>query len=1196
MTPRLEAPPNVPRLNRSNSAPQLSPHLLAVAVLLSLGISPSLAADPTTFLWQIGQPDNTNREFALAPNRYREFRDDGFYVVGQSETKRDWPYVHPGPSDSWAGGKQHTFTVLFGLKSAPTQGQCRLQFDLLDTQNAAPPKLKVQLNGHGFERSLPKGGGDASVNGDPTKGQEHKFELAIPAEFLRGGDNDLQITTLTGSWLLYDWIGFEAPTGLELAPVRTRTLVDAVQPVQALFEKDGRSFQPVRVSIRHFGEATEATVRVEGAEPVRAQLNARAHEIDVPVPAVAKETSLSVKVETDGQTLAGRTVTVKPVRKMTVYILPHSHTDIGYTEIQTAIEKKQMENLRKGIQYARRTADYPAGAQFKWNVEVLWAADLYLRRMSEEQRAEFLDAVKKGWVGLNGMYLNELTGLCRPEELVRLFRFATQLGEQCGVTIDSAMISDVPGYTWGTVTAMAHAGIKYFSTAPNYFDRIGDILVQWENKPFYWTSPSGQEKVLVWIPFKGYAMSHIYPKLTPAFVGEYQAQLEKMGYPYDIAYMRWSGHGDNAEPDPAICEFVKEWNPRYAWPKFVIASTSEAFRAFEQRYGDKVPVVRGDWTPYWEDGAGSSALETAMNRASSDRLTQAEALWAMLNPVDYPAKTVEDAWRHVLLYSEHTWGAWCSVTDPESQATKDQWEIKRSYAREADKQSRQLLKTVLESASGAGTRLDGNATDPNRVTATPQLGSDTLPADSHPEKSATDKSRSSATSGAAMAGSQIDVLNTTSWLRTELAVLPKELSLAGDRVLDDQGRPVSSQRLSSGELAFVAREIPAFGARRFALSSGAAHSEASATARGATLDNGVLRVRVDEQTGAIVELNARGIEGNLADTASGHALNDYLFLAGDKLADIQRNGPVKIIVKERGPLVASLLIESSAPGCSKLAREVRVIAGFDHVELINTIDKQRAPASAKYPDGAFAQKGGKESVNFAFPFNVRDGVMRLDIPLGVMRPEIDQMPSACKNWFTVGRWADVSNDDYGVTWITLDAPLVQIGGITATMLGSQGNPDAWRKHVEPTRKLYSWAMNNHWHTNYRAYQDGPTVFRFALRPHRKFASDEATRFATGLSQPLIAGPATEKAIPSPRLNVEPAGVIVTGLKPSDDGKAWIVRLFGASGTTQQAKITWADPAPRSLALSDTSEKPGTRVAGAVTVPGYGLVTLRAERQ
>ena len=334
-------------------------------------------------------------------------------------------------------------------------------------------------------------------------------------------------------------------------------------------------------------------------------------------------------------------MTLPPTRQLTVYILPHSHTDIGYTAIQTDIEEKQINNLLQGLADARRTADYPEGARFVWNVEVLWAADLFLQRLPPKQRDEFLDAVKRGQVALNGMYLNELTGLCRPEELVRLFRYATQLGERTGVPVDSAMISDVPGYTWGTVTAMAQAGIRYFSVAPNYFDRIGDILVA-----------VGEQAVLVdrarrararcWSGFRSGATPcrTATARCRRSWSRTSATGLEKRGYPYDIAYVRWAGHGDNAVPDPAICEFVKEWNATHASPRFVISSTSEAFRAFEKRYGDQLPRVRGDWTPYWEDGAGSSAAETAMNRASSERLAQAETLWAMLAPQRYPAQEV----------------------------------------------------------------------------------------------------------------------------------------------------------------------------------------------------------------------------------------------------------------------------------------------------------------------------------------------------------------------------------------------------------------------------------------------------------------------------------------------------------------------------------------------------------------------------
>jgi alpha-mannosidase len=175
--------------------------------------------------------------------------------------------------------------------------------------------------------------------------------------------------------------------------------------------------------------------------------------------------------------------------------------------------------------------------------------------------------------------------------------------------------------------------------------------------------------------------------------------------------------------------------------------------------------------------------------------------------------------------------------------------------------------------------------------------------------------------------------------------------------------------------------------------------------------------------------------------------------------------------------------------------------------------------------------------------------------------------------------------------------LVQVGGITATLLNSQTNPDVWRKTVGPTRKLYSWAMNNHWGTNYRAYQEGPTRFRFVLRPYRKSDPAENTRFATGFSQPLLPLPARgSKPDMSPLLRISSDDVLITGLKPSDDGAAVIVRLFGASGKTESVKLNWGAWKPKAVFATDTSEKPGAKLDGRVMVPGYGLVSLRAEME
>jgi alpha-mannosidase len=221
--------------------------------------------------------------------------------------------------------------------------------------------------------------------------------------------------------------------------------------------------------------------------------------------------------------------------------------------------------------------------------------------------------------------------------------------------------------------------------------------------------------------------------------------------------------------------------------------------------------------------------------------------------------------------------------------------------------------------------------------------------------------------------------------------------------------------------------------------------------------------------------------------------------------------------------------------------------------------------------------------------------MLLDIPLGATQPEIDQLPGSCKNWLPVGRWIDVSNESFGVTWVTLDAPLVEIGGITATMLGSQKVPALWRQHIEPTQTFYSWVMNNHWGTNYLAYQSGPVTFRYALRAHGSEDIAAASRFATGLSQPLLVSPSHHELVSTSMLKIGPASVLLTELKPSDDGKAWIVRLFASSDEDVSARLTWSSKNVGQTFLSNLAEEPLRPVNGDISIAGWDLVTLRVER-
>ena len=55
-----------------------------------------------------------NAEFAHAPDGWKLFKEDGLFIVGESDARKDWPYVHPGPVDAWAGSTQHTYALRVG--------------------------------------------------------------------------------------------------------------------------------------------------------------------------------------------------------------------------------------------------------------------------------------------------------------------------------------------------------------------------------------------------------------------------------------------------------------------------------------------------------------------------------------------------------------------------------------------------------------------------------------------------------------------------------------------------------------------------------------------------------------------------------------------------------------------------------------------------------------------------------------------------------------------------------------------------------------------------------------------------------------------------------------------------------------------------------------------------------------------------
>lgn len=1100
---------------------------LPLALAMVFGAFTNFAAD-TQLLWQIGKPDHNNAEFALAPGGFAQFSDDAFFVVGQSDPKHDWPYVQPGPVDTWAGKRSHTFTVVFGVGQPGTAGDCKLEFDLLDTQSKSPPDLNIEVNGQVFDRQMPGGAGDDSIQGNPAAGKPYHFDVEFPASLLKDGNNEIAITTMSGCWILYDCLGLETPAGIESAPVASAVSIRSVEGQPALMKKGDKLVQPLDLSLLSIGSQSDVSVQLDGAELDRVQLSNQVNHVEVLAPEVTAETQATLALVAGGKTLATQTFTRKPVRKWEVYILMHSHTDIGYTDLQPNIEKKQAHNVVRALELIQQTKDYPEGARFKWNLEVMWTADQFFRIATPEQKQAFYQAVHDGNIGVDAMYGNLLTGLSRSEEMMRQISFGTGLGRQCGITVDSMMISDVPGLTWGIVPALAAHGVKYISDGPNASitmsgDRIGYVRVQWENNPFYWQSPAGDQRALYWGAQGGYSFGHHFATLVQGLPFLLK-RLEEQQYKYDIVQLRWT-KGDNGPPDESVMPEVRDWNAKYAYPKLTIAITSEAFHAFENRYGAELPTYRGDMTPYWEDGSGSSARETGINRHTADRLVQAETMWALRNPGPFPTDDFAKAWKNAALYSEHTWGAYNSISQPDLPFVKKQWAYKQGYALHAEASSHELLDQAM-----------GGAPAPD--------------------------------------ASSVDVFNTASWPRTDLVTLPKETK--GDAVRDEKGQPVPSQRLSTGELVFLARDVPAFGAKRFTIAEGAPLAGGKATVDGTVLATPALTVKLDGTTGNITSLRMTGSDREFADGQ----INNYLYLPGADVKDVQPSGPARVTVKEAGPLVVSLVAESDAPGCNRLSREVRLVDGLDRVDISDLIDKKAVRTV--------------EGVHLGFSFNIPDPVVHINSPGVIGEPEKDQLPGACKNWFCVERWTDISDSDRGVTWSTADAPLLELGGLTADIPRHQPDPNVYLKTIKPSSTIYSWVMNNHWHTNYRADQDGPTWFHFAIQPHGAYDPLAATHFGVNSTEPLIVAPATGDAPTAGRLQIEPPGVVATAFKPSDDGKALIVRLYNPTSEPQTAHLNWSRPVKHTW-LSSAEEEQGAEAPEGIVVPQSGMVTLRVDQ-
>jgi alpha-mannosidase len=811
--------------------------------------------------------------------------------------------------------------------------------------------------------------------------------------------------------------------------------------VLPFIRRDGK--QELLLTMMHFGAPNVLAVSIDD-EPIRGDFKIvnGLNEFRVPIEPVTNHSMIAVRSVIDRRKEdpysiefdKTRTVDVLPIIHRDIHLVHHSHTDIGYSHLQAEVERIQNNNIWKALELIDRTKDYPEGSRFVWNVESLWAVENFLGIASEADKQRFIAAVKSGSIALSANYANILTGLCSPEEMHWIVEYADSLRKWYDLPITMAMQTDIPGMSWSMVDAHAAHGIRHLSQGPNYIpdmpdggDRIGSTLREQGDKPYWWKSTTGKDSILVWTAGQGYGGWHGYTagaikERGTRKIAAYMNDLTAKGYPYDMLQWRYNIVSDNGPVDSTLSDFVRDWNEKYASPRLIIANAGEMMQQFEEKYGKDIPTWSGDFTPYWEDGAYSTAKEEGDVRVLSARLSNLiDAAKILGKPIDphmlYRAK------RSIVMWHEHTWGSWCSISDPDAHFTTDQWRVKKAFA---------------DSAAWYVNEIEYGVT----------------PMDDFSEK--------------------LEVINTHPWEWSSLVYLYDVWNLSSP----DSNQYVISVTGPSGKKQIVQRESADRGPSHFPVN-----------VKGRSVQPFIINVTENQEMAA----NAFREQGD-SDQRTNEVPNPTLSYV--KGTSSQERHELRVLLKDTlaaGPFILSLSGQDSSYSTGWVRHLAWYVDG--QVHLSYEIDKTSIR--------------DKESLHLALPFNIPNATVRIGISDTCVTPESGRIPGSNNDFFCAQRWIDVSNDSMGVTIVCPQGAIWEVGEMVDERKVNPGkgtNPEkykAWKTEAKSSSTIYLYALNNYWHTNFKADQEGPITFNLYLKMHGPFKLEEARRFGLEMTRPLI---------------------------------------------------------------------------------------------
>ena len=126
-----------------------------------------------------------------------------------------------------------------------------------------------------------------------------------------------------------------------------------------------------------------------------------------------------------------------------VYIVHHSHTDVGYTDLQEQVIYNQANNIRRAVELIEDGLEKGTNQKgLKWNCETWYCVEQFLKAATKEEKKTFFDLVKKNSIGLSANYLN-FNDLADCEYLTEKIHDMQEVCAEEGITVKTAMFADI---------------------------------------------------------------------------------------------------------------------------------------------------------------------------------------------------------------------------------------------------------------------------------------------------------------------------------------------------------------------------------------------------------------------------------------------------------------------------------------------------------------------------------------------------------------------------------------------------------------------------------------------------------------------------------------------------------------------------------------------------------------------------------